>query len=66
MSAYLLGVLTPHLRLITEQHNNVAAFVIVLNSWADYSREGNLAGVYVCVSVCAAYCETKLLQFFST
>ena len=69
MAADLLGVLTPRLHLITEQHNTVAAFVIMLNGWAEYSREETWhIFVCVCVSVCvrAAYCETKLQQLFST
>lgn len=72
MSANLLGVLTPRLHLITEQYNTVAAFVTMLNGWAEYRRERNLVVVNVCVCVResvyvpAAYCETKLPQFFST
>lgn len=61
MTVDLLGVLTPRLHLITEQHNSVAAFVIMLNGGAEYSTEDSLA----CLCACAAYCETKLPQFFS-
>lgn len=61
MTGDLLGVLTPRLHLITEQYNTGAAFVIMLNGGAECSREDGLA----CLCVCAAYCETKLPQFFS-
>lgn len=51
MAANILGDLTPRPHLITEQHNTVATFVIMLSGWADYSREENLACVCVCLHI---------------
>ena len=52
MSANLLGVLTPRLHLITEQYNTVAAFVTMLNGWAEYRSERNFVCMCERESVC--------------
>lgn len=54
MSANLLGVVTSRLRVISEQHNTAAAFVIALSGWR--STVGRKTW-RACVT--AAYCETK-------
>lgn len=63
MAANILGDLTPRPHLITEQHNTVATFVIMLSGWADYSREENLACVCVCVYACILWNQITAFLF---